>query len=305
MKKIIVLILANLLMTLTACKSDGTHEASPREARSAEQIVAHNATIGENETLIVEANGTLEISEGATLTVKGILKCAEGGSIKVLGDIVIEGSMELVGTLTIEETGPISGGTLTVLNSFDDIDCMGSVTSEIIPPEPITENGVTTVGGILLVNKVYSLPEDYGGELDSGAYAAWVRMKEETGYDFTLLSGYRSYQRQQELFDYWVEQDGYEAALMESALPGRSEHQSGLAMDVGKLEYEYAHTDEGIWLAENCHKYGFIIRYPEDKTEITGYIYEPWHIRYLGESTAKLVHDSGLTLEEFLKVDKQ
>ncbi len=292
-------------MTLTACKSDGTHEASPREARSAEQIVAHNATIGENETLIVEANGTLEISEGATLTVKGILKCAEGGSIKVLGDIVIEGSMELGGTLTIEETGTISGGTLTVLNSFDDIDCMGSVTSEIIPPEPITENGVTTVGGILLVNKVYSLPEDYGGELDSGAYAAWVRMKEETGYDFTLLSGYRSYQRQQELFDYWVEQDGYEAALMESALPGRSEHQSGLAMDVGKLEYEYAHTDEGIWLAENCHKYGFIIRYPEDKTEITGYIYEPWHIRYLGESTAKLVHDSGLTLEEFLKVDKQ
>lgn len=305
MKKIIVLILANLLMTLTACKSDGTHEASPREARSAEQIVAHNATIGENETLIVEANGTLEISEGATLTVKGILKCAEGGSIKVLGDIVIEGSMELGGTLTIEETGTISGGTLTVLNSFDDIDCMGSVTSEIIPPEPMTENGVTTVGGILLVNKVYSLPEDYGGELDSGAYAAWVRMKEETGYDFTLLSGYRSYQRQQELFDYWVEQDGYEAALMESALPGRSEHQSGLAMDVGKLEYEYAHTDEGIWLAENCHKYGFIIRYPEDKTEITGYIYEPWHIRYLGESTAKLVHDSGLTLEEFLKVDKQ
>ncbi len=292
-------------MTLTACKSDGTHEASPREARSAEQIVAHNATIGENETLIVEANGTLEISEGATLTVKGILKCAEGGSIKVLGDIVIEGSMELGGTLTIEETGTISGGTLTVLNSFDDIDCMGSVTSEIIPPEPITENGVTTVGGILLVNKVYSLPEDYGGELDSGAYGAWVRMKEETGYDFTLLSGYRSYQRQQELFDYWVEQDGYEAALMESALPGRSEHQSGLAMDVGKLEYEYAHTDEGIWLAENCHKYGFIIRYPEDKTEITGYIYEPWHIRYLGESTAKLVHDSGLTLEEFLKVDKQ
>ena len=292
-------------MTLTACKSDGTHEASPREARSAEQIVAHNATIGENETLIVEANGTLEISEGATLTVKGILKCAEGGSIKVLGDIVIEGSMELGGTLTIEETGTISGGTLTVLNSFDDIDCMGSVTSEIIPPEPITENGVTTVGGILLVNKVYSLPEDYGGELDSGAYAAWVRMKEETGYDFTLLSGYRSYQRQQELFDYWVEQDGYESALMESALPGRSEHQSGLAMDVGKLEYEYAHTDEGIWLAENCHKYGFIIRYPEDKTEITGYIYEPWHIRYLGESTAKLVHDSGLTLEEFLKVDKQ
>lgn len=292
-------------MTLTACKSDGTHEASPREARSAEQIVAHNATIGENETLIVEANGTLEISEGATLTVKGILKCAEGGSIKVLGDIVIEGNMELGGTLTIEETGTISGGTLTVLNSFDDIDCMGSVTSEIIPPEPITENGVTTVGGILLVNKVYSLPEDYGGELDSGAYGAWVRMKEETGYDFTLLSGYRSYQRQQELFDYWVEQDGYEAALMESALPGRSEHQSGLAMDVGKLEYEYAHTDEGIWLAENCHKYGFIIRYPEDKTEITGYIYEPWHIRYLGESTAKLVHDSGLTLEEFLKVDKQ
>lgn len=305
MKKITALILAYFLMTLTACNSNGIRETPPPAARSAEQIVAQNTTIGENETLVVEANGTLEISKGAILTVKGTLKCSEGGSIKVLGDIVIEGSMELYGTLTVEESGTISGGTLAIINSFEDINCMGSVTSEIIPPEPVTENGITTVGGILLVNKVYSLPEDYGRELDSDAYAAWIKMKEETGYDFTILSGYRSYQRQQELFDYWAEQDGYEAALMESALPGKSEHQSGLAMDVGKLEYEYAHTDEGSWLAENCHKYGFIIRYPEDKTEITGYIYEPWHIRYLGESTAKLVHDSGLTLEEFLKVDKQ
>ncbi len=305
MKKIIALILAYFLTTLTACGSNGISETPPRETRSAEQIVSHNTTIGENETLVVEANGTLVISEGAVLTVNGTLKCAAGGSIKVLGDIVAEGSIELSGTLSVEESGTVSGGTLTVLNSFEAINCKGSVTSEIIPPEPVTENGVTTIGGILLVNKIYSLPEDYGGELDGNAYAAWVKMKEETGYDFTMLSGYRSYQRQQELFDYWVEQYGYEAALMESALPGKSEHQSGLAMDVGRLEYDYAYTDEGIWLTENCYKYGFIIRYPEEKTEITGYIYEPWHIRYLGESTAKLVHDSGLTLEEFLKVYKQ
>ena len=290
------------MLTLTACVASETNEIAPREPRGAERIVAQNTTIGENETLVVEENGTLEISEGALLTVKGALKCAEGGCVRVLGDIVIEGSMELGGALTVEKSGSISGGTLTVLNSFEDIICMGSVTSEIIPPEPITDNGITTVGGILLVNKIYSLPESYGCGLDSSAYAALEKMREESGYEFYLLSGYRSYQKQQELFEYWVGQDGYETALTESALPGRSEHQSGLAMDVGKLEYEYAHSDEGIWLAENCHKYGFIIRYPQGKTDITGYIYEPWHIRYLGESTAKLVYDSGLTLEEFLKV---
>ena len=74
-------------------------------------------------------------------------------------------------------------------------------------------------------------------------------------------------------------------------------------MDLDAFEESYGETPEGIWLAENCWRYGFIIRYPKGKEEITGYTYEPWHVRYLGKSTAKLVYDSGLTLEEFLNVE--
>ena len=87
-----------------------------------------------------------------------------------------------------------------------------------------------------------------------------------------------------------------------SARPGTSEHQTGLAMDVGWIDDSYGDTPSGKWLAANCYKYGFIIRYPKNKESITGYKYEPWHIRYLGTDIAKDVYDSGLCLEEYLGV---
>ena len=73
-------------------------------------------------------------------------------------------------------------------------------------------------------------------------------------------------------------------------------------MDISSMKQSYGNTPEGKWLAEHCWEYGFLLRYPKNSESITGYIYEPWHVRYLGKSTAKLVHDSGLTLEEFLGV---
>ena len=88
-----------------------------------------------------------------------------------------------------------------------------------------------------------------------------------------------------------------------SARPGTSEHQTGLAMDVGWIDDAFANTPAGIWLAENCYKYGFIIRYQKNKESITGYKYEPWHIRYLGKDIAKDVYESGLCLEEYLGVN--
>lgn len=325
MKKIITLIsLALLLFLIPGCIYKSTYSGTQESNHITEiesgsvNIITKNTTVKANETMLIRNGSTLEICDGATLTVKGELMCEEGSSVTVSGKIttksgsemsvggrmVIEGSVELGGMLTVEETGTISGGgSLAVLNSFEDIYCMGSVTAKITAPAPVTVDGVTTVGGILVVNKKYSLPQDYGSELSGAAYAAWYKMKTESGYEMTILSGYRSYEKQEELFEYWCNVDGYELACMESALPGCSEHQSGLAMDIGKLETEYAYSDEGKWLAEHCHEFGFIIRYPEDKTNITGYMYEPWHIRYLGKSTAKLVHDSGLTLEEFLGIE--
>ncbi|WP_053083758.1 M15 family metallopeptidase [Rubeoparvulum massiliense] len=129
---------------------------------------------------------------------------------------------------------------------------------------------------------------------------------EQDGITLYAVSGYRSYQRQEVLFAYNVDTKGFVEANRVSAQPGQSEHQSGLAMDVSgasinfALEEEFAHTLEGEWVAQHAHEYGFIIRYPKDKEEITGYQYEPWHLRYVGVEIATIIHEKGVTLEEYL-----
>jgi|SRR5699024_9911648 len=121
-------------------------------------------------------------------------------------------------------------------------------------------------------------------------------------------SGFRSYQTQVQLFNNYVSQHGEAEANRYSARPGQSEHQTGLTMDVTAesanldLTRDFNETEEGKWLANHAHQYGFIIRYPEGKEEITGYIYEPWHIRYLSVDLATAVYNSGLTYEEFLDI---
>ncbi|GAB6098590.1 hypothetical protein JCM16358_04690 [Halanaerocella petrolearia] len=120
------------------------------------------------------------------------------------------------------------------------------------------------------------------------------------------VSGYRSYQRQKSIFNYNVRRKGRKEANKTSAQPGESEHQTGLAIDVSSPSVNYrlvedlGKTKAGKWLAENAAKYGFIIRYPQDKTEITGYQYEPWHLRYVGQKHALKISSNNLTLEEYL-----
>lgn len=129
----------------------------------------------------------------------------------------------------------------------------------------------------------------------------------QDGITLYAVSGYRSYATQDGLFNRKANAVGFEEANKLVAVPGQSEHQTGLSMDVSSksvgfsLTEDFAHTDEGIWLKNNAHKYGFIIRFPQDKTDITGYSYEPWHIRYLGTDLATEVYESGLTLEEFFQ----
>ncbi|GGA84895.1 D-alanyl-D-alanine carboxypeptidase family protein [Ornithinibacillus halotolerans] len=125
--------------------------------------------------------------------------------------------------------------------------------------------------------------------------------------DLFAQSGFRSYERQDVLFAAYVSNHGEEQANTFSAKPGESEHQSGLTMDVTSPQVNYAlvtefgETEEGIWLQENAHKYGFIIRYPEGKEDITGYQYEPWHLRYVGIKAATEIMERGITLEEYLE----
>ncbi|MEG0469894.1 MAG: D-alanyl-D-alanine carboxypeptidase family protein [Longicatena sp.] len=163
----------------------------------------------------------------------------------------------------------------------------------------------TYINGILIVNKKYGLPSSFG-EMDSSAYAALQNLQkeaQEAGYDIPTLSGFRTYDTQVTLYNNYVARDGKEAADRYSARPGFSEHQSGLCFDIGAIDDNYGETPAGKWLEENCHKYGFIIRYPNGKENITGYMYEPWHVRYVGETVATTIMNKGITLEEYLGVN--
>ena len=125
------------------------------------------------------------------------------------------------------------------------------------------------------------------------------------GIKLMLASGYRSYTEQVSLYDGYVASDGKAAADASSAHPGFSEHQTGLAADlepanrVCEVAQCFDATPEGKWLVANAYKYGFIIRYPKDKEDLTGYEYEPWHVRYVGKDLAAQINQTGQTLERF------
>lgn len=125
------------------------------------------------------------------------------------------------------------------------------------------------------------------------------------------VSGYRSYERQDELFQAEINRVGEEKAVQAVAVPGTSEHQTGLAIDISgksvnlELTEKFGTTPEGKWLAKNAHKFGFILRYPKDKVDITGYQYEPWHFRYVGIKAAKVIYEKKLTLEEYFNIVKK
>lgn len=118
-------------------------------------------------------------------------------------------------------------------------------------------------------------------------------------------SAYRSYKSQKEVYNNRVNAVGRKKAEDYVAKPGFSEHQTGLCIDVtNRDKYFVKGTEEADWIANNCYKYGFIIRYPEGKENITGISYEPWHIRYVGKEIAKQIHNKGITLEEYLGVNQ-
>ena len=181
--------------------------------------------------------------------------------------------------------------------------------------EPITEperivvkDSITYVDGILIVNKTYALPADYNPGVDKTANAALKEMEaaaEAEGLSIYVVSGFRSWEKQDRVYHNYAAQDGVKAADTYSARAGHSEHQSGLAFDLCSVKKSFAKTPEGIWLAENAWRYGFIIRYPAGKENKTGYQYEPWHVRYLGKEAAAAVYASGLCLEEYLGITSE
>ena len=150
------------------------------------------------------------------------------------------------------------------------------------------------------------------------AAEALVRELWALGYtDITITSGYRTYKYQQSLFNTylgnemaahpdWTRAQCEAEVLTYSARPGESEHQTGLCMDLIStknvvLDESFAENPAYAWLMENAHNFGFILRYPEGKEDVTGYSYEPWHYRFVGAEAAAEIHEKGITLEEYLK----
>lgn len=180
---------------------------------------------------------------------------------------------------------------------------------------------------LTLVNPWNRIPDDYtpqlrtlsdGTQIDDRIYDDLMEMLDDcraAGHTPYICSGYRTQEKQQQLFDDKVNrlmaenyayEDAVAAAATEVAVPGTSEHQLGLAVDIvdgdyGALDYQQANTATQSWLMENCWDYGFILRYPENKSDITGIIYEPWHYRYVGREHAEQIERSGLCFEEYLE----
>lgn len=170
-------------------------------------------------------------------------------------------------------------------------------------------DGITYIGGIMIANKSYSLPASYNpGGLTGECISAFYEMQDAAaaeGLDIYIASGFRSYDLQESIYNRYVAEDGQANADTYSARPGHSEHQTGYAIDLNDISDDFAYTAEGQWVAEHCADYGFIIRYPADKTYETGYMYEPWHIRYVGVSLAQSITASGLCLEEYFGITSE
>ncbi|MCJ8008366.1 SH3 domain-containing protein [Lederbergia wuyishanensis] len=175
-------------------------------------------------------------------------------------------------------------------------------------PKLTVKNGITYVDGIIVVTKRYSLPATYNPGESKDARAAFNKMltdAKKKKISFQVISGFRSYDYQKNLYNRYVKTYGEAEASRFSAKAGHSEHQTGLTFDIGGpnqahwLKESFDKTAEGKWLAVNAHRFGFIMRYPNGKESITGYMYEPWHFRYVGVERAAKIFNSGKSMEEY------
>ncbi|WP_430533929.1 M15 family metallopeptidase [Listeria rocourtiae] len=175
-----------------------------------------------------------------------------------------------------------------------------SLESSYSPPDLVRPN-VTFSFGDAQVEKA-QMRKEAGSQLEAMFSAA-----KNDGLTLYAVSGYRSYKRQQEVFSAEVAAKGEAKAKEAVAVPGTSEHQTGLAMDISSrnqgfnLTEAFGETPEGQWLQKNAHKYGFILRYMKGKEAVTQYQYESWHYRYVGKDAATIIYENDWTLEEFFE----
>ena len=272
---IFILLLITLSVSLYSCK-EKSEPVSSETVEPAEKAVSENT----------------ENNEKSEETEKNAKDPAAGSSEKPAGSsfkeqpkrVDVTGLPEIISTLNKDD-----GSKLVLVNK------QYTVSSDYTPVDMVPVDG--------------SLSTNQGLYFKREAYNAYLKMladAKQQGISFIICSTYRSYQTQKEIYNGYVSRNGADYANTISAAPGRSEHHTGWAVDVTSapmgydLKQNFIEYPEGIWINNHCSEYGFIIRYPKDKTHITGYSYEPWHLRYVGVETAKGITSKGLTLEEYL-----
>ncbi len=207
-----------------------------------------------------------------------------------------------------------------------------SVSLDVVDPgaapdaSPVSDGTASGNELLTLVNSKHPVPSDWkvslvqlknGQSIDRRAYAALQEMMDDArsaGLSPLICSSYRTHAKQEDLYKKQIQKflsQGYTQSQAEEkaaewvAPPGTSEHELGLAVDIVAMDHQILdetqeHTEEQKWLIANCWKYGFILRYPTDKSSITGIGYEPWHYRYVGKDAAKQIMEQGICLEEYL-----
>lgn len=293
------------------------YNASSRE-RPSTTMQAHEANEPRQESTIIN-NGTWEatepeldattmVTDSATAIPSGITTAAGGPSSPDRND-TIEPTESETGRITSEipnsSTTPAPSPTNEESETPEDLDSPDSVT--------------------VIVNKLRPLPSDFEPEdlvelpskytdgrqqqlREEAAQAAedMFAAAEQDEIDLHAVSSFRTFDYQQRLYDNYLQHHGTADTEGMSARPGHSEHQTGLALDVDTaggehtLQTSFGDTDAGRWIAEHAHEYGFVIRYPEEQHDITGFQYEPWHLRYFGEQYSQRIEEnSGVAEEEF------
>lgn len=287
-----------------------------------EHIYSYEVTIVDKEKPVIICSKEIEIEEGTQIDLLEEVTVTDNSKENIV--VTVEGEYDInkVGTYTLTYVAKDTSKneareefTLKVIakrtNSSNEENKNGDGTFTTSKGfKGVTKNGVTYIDGYLVVNKTYSLPKDYGNGITTetkDSFNKMVAAAKLEGLNIWLQSGYRSYSTQENLYNNYVARDGKEAADTYSARPGHSEHQSGLAFDVNQINDTFIGSPEAIWLENNCYKYGFILRYPKDKIKETGYKYESWHFRYVGNDLAYKLYNNGnwITMEEYFGITSE
>ena len=287
MKKLIAILLSLMLVfTFTACGEKEEAEEPADTQETAEEVQEETA---ETEEVKEETEEPEPEPEAETTEVKkdNIVDPSEvplrGDEPPKGNDTSSRGIPELKDVLTYDD-----GDLMVLVNKYH------GVTADYEPTDMVVmDNSLTTWENIRLKKVAYD------------AYLEMAKDAREKGFNLKVCSGYRTYDGQQQLFNNALGV-GEEYAHMSSAYPGRSEHHTGLAIDITSasmgwgLTQDFADYPDGKWLYEHCQEYGFILRYLKGAEDITGYKYEPWHFRYVGVDVATEIMEKGITLEEYL-----